>query len=166
MAREILQRYHKAVEEYCSIAVGLKEEVLNLSLAAGKWTIWEQLVHIVDVELVSSFRLRKILAQDKPLLLVFDQDAWVDKLDYSGFTPVDLANVLKGFQAYNGALLANLHPKQGERVGIHEQKGKVTALDIVTHNVNHIEHHLETIKKILHKKDKAENQITLAVNAK
>jgi hypothetical protein len=163
LAREILNRYRKAIEEYCSIARNLKEEELALSLAPGKWTIWENLVHIVDVELVGSYRLRKILAEDKPLFLVFDQDAWVDKLDYTGFSAVDLAGVLTGFQAYNAILLSNLHPKQCERVGIHEEKGKITAMDVVTHHINHVIHHLETIRKTL---EKASNQAKHAANAK
>lgn len=163
LSRELLQKYRKAVDEFCTIAKNLKEEELELALATGKWTIWEQIVHIVDVELVGAYRLRKILAEAKPLLLVFDQDAWVDKLDYTGFRPTDFADILKGMQKYNEVLIANLHPKQAERIGVHEEKGKITALDVATHHINHIQHHLDYIKKTL---EKAALQAKLAAPAK
>ena len=148
MAREKLQLYARVVEDFEALCRNITEEQLSLSLSPGKWTVWEQMVHIVDCEIVGMFRVRKVLAEHKPFLSVFDQNAWVDKLDYSGLSPADVGTLLTALHRYNEVLLNNLYPKQREKVGVHEERGIVSAGDIVSHHINHIAHHVDCIKTI------------------
>src|SRR5690348_10844355 len=50
--------------------------------APKEWSVLECVGHIVDGELVSSTRYRWILAHDKPPLVGYDQDLWVDRLHH------------------------------------------------------------------------------------
>ena len=46
--------------------------------APGEWSVFECIAHICDAELVIAGRYRWILAHDKPDILPYDQDLWVD----------------------------------------------------------------------------------------
>jgi len=51
--------------------------------APGKWSIRDVVQHRADAELVDGFRLRMILAQDRPALVGYDQDLWASRLGYN-----------------------------------------------------------------------------------
>ena len=52
------------------------EAAMNRAYAPGKWTLREILVHLSDTEAVYLDRARRILSDEKPSLLGFDQDRW------------------------------------------------------------------------------------------
>jgi hypothetical protein len=55
-----------------------------------EWSVYECIAHIADAELVVGGRYRWILAQDRPELLPYDQDLWVDRLHAGDEDPADL----------------------------------------------------------------------------
>ena len=66
-----LQRFLEAVP---AAIVGKPE-------APGKWSIGEVVQHLADSELVGGFRLRMVMAHDRPTLTGYDQDLWASRLD-------------------------------------------------------------------------------------
>lgn len=72
----------KLIEEYkqdCMLlreaVEGLSEEELRFHPAPDKWSILQIVIHVTDDEILSTHRLRKVLAEEDPLLLSFDQNA-------------------------------------------------------------------------------------------
>jgi hypothetical protein len=61
---------------------GLTAEQLSYRPDEHEWCIHEVLVHLADSEIVGSWRLRKTLAEDKPLLAEYDEAAWASILKY------------------------------------------------------------------------------------
>ena len=55
---------------------GLSGKDLLEPEAPGKWSILEVVSHLVDQELVNSYRLRAIVAEDEPVIQGYDQDRW------------------------------------------------------------------------------------------
>src|SRR5438105_13825300 len=51
--------------------------------APKEWSVLELLGHMVDAEIVMSARYRWTISQDKPPLLGYDQDLWVDRLRHN-----------------------------------------------------------------------------------
>src|ERR1043166_9817531 len=50
--------------------------------APGKWSVHEIVCHCGDAEMNAASRLRFLLAEEKPLIVGYDQDGWARKLDY------------------------------------------------------------------------------------
>jgi hypothetical protein len=92
--------------------------------APGKWSIREVVQHLADSELVGGFRLRMVLAHDRPPLSGYDQDLWANRLRYS---EADVREALEQFVALRKAnvrLWARLGPEDLERVGLHGERGE------------------------------------------
>ena len=59
---------------------GLSSEQLNARVAPGMWSIQEVMVHLLDSDLASTHRMRRIVAEELPLLIAYDEDAFIAKL--------------------------------------------------------------------------------------
>src|SRR5215216_4323597 len=55
---------------------GLAAEAVERRPAPREWSVAELLGHLWDAEIAYAFRARAILAQDRPALIGYDQDAW------------------------------------------------------------------------------------------
>src|SRR5262245_20496589 len=60
---------------------GLSDEELRRPEAPGKWSVFEVARHLADSEVVMGWRMRLVLAEDRPTITGFDQDAWSARLD-------------------------------------------------------------------------------------
>src|ERR1700747_1528274 len=60
----------------------LAPEQLRHKPAPDKWSILEILGHLADIEIVYGYRLRQMLADEKPVIAPMDQDAWAKNLGY------------------------------------------------------------------------------------
>jgi hypothetical protein len=56
--------------------------VLRYKPSANKWCILEILGHLADIEVVYAYRMRQMLADEKPVIAPMDQNAWARNLDY------------------------------------------------------------------------------------
>src|SRR5471030_3268475 len=68
---------------------GLSPQQLRVPEQVGKWSIGQVLQHLADSEVVWAWRMRLILAQDRPRLTGYDQDVWAERLHYAEADPSD-----------------------------------------------------------------------------
>ena len=61
---------------------GLSDTTMRQPEAPGKWSMIEVAQHLADSEIVVGFRLRMILAHDRPEITAYDQDLWAERLRY------------------------------------------------------------------------------------
>ena len=89
----------------------------------GEWSVLECLAHIEDAEIVAAARYRWILAHDKPELIGYDQDLWVDRLHQPVEDGATLLDLFEPLRTANLALWERTPAKQRDRVGIHRERG-------------------------------------------
>jgi hypothetical protein len=100
------------------------DEIATRPEAPGKWSIRQVIQHLADSDLVGGFRLRMVLAHDRPPLAGYDQDLWADRL---GYADVDVHDALDQFIALRRAnmrLWAHLSPTDLARIGMHAERGE------------------------------------------
>src|SRR5262245_6846561 len=90
---EALQSSVSAIEQ---VLRGLSVEQVTRPESDGKWSIRHVLQHLADSELVWGYRLRMVLAHDRPRLTGYDQDLWVERL---GYDEADAEQALQDFGA-------------------------------------------------------------------
>lgn len=88
-----------------------------------EWSVLELLGHLADGEIVMSGRYRWALAQDRPPLLGYDQDLWVDQLRHNDDDPEDLLAVFSALRAANLRLWRASSADDRARVAMHSERG-------------------------------------------
>jgi hypothetical protein len=110
--------------------------------APKEWSVLECIGHIVDGELVSSTRYRWILAQDKPPLIGYDQDLWVDRLHHNDANVDEMLTMFEGLRRANILLWARTPVADRARIGMHSERGpesyELTFKLIAGHDRNHL----------------------------
>jgi len=102
---------------------GVSPKQLRTREAPGKWSIAMVLQHLADSELVWGWRMRLILAQDRPTLTGYDQDAWADELGYENADPERALADFGQLRSANLRLLRAAMPAGLKRVGVHVERG-------------------------------------------
>ncbi len=143
----LIRRYENGPGDLIAGLDGLSDRDLDRRLAPKKWTIREQVHHLADAELNLVCRMKKIIAEDNPLLLAYDQDVWAGSLNYSGTSVENSIALFYTLRASMTPVLKGLKDGDFSRTGIHNETGKVTLLSVLEHTVEHFEHHLKLIEK-------------------
>jgi hypothetical protein len=89
----------------------------------GEWSVVECLGHMVDAEIVYAGRYRWILAHERPPLIGYDQDLWVERLGHQDADPEELLGFFDVLREANLALWERTTERERERVGMHAERG-------------------------------------------
>jgi DinB superfamily len=89
-----------------------------------EWSALLCLAHIADAELVMAGRYRWVLAHDRPELIGYDQDLWVDNLHADDDDPEMLLSQYAFLRAGNLALWRAAGPAERARVAVHRERGE------------------------------------------
>jgi len=103
---------------------GLSPEHLRKPERPGKWSIGQVLQHLADSDLVWGWRLRLILAQDRPPLTGYDQDLWAERLHYADADPAEALETFGVLRRGNLRLIERASPQDLQRVGVHVERGE------------------------------------------
>jgi uncharacterized damage-inducible protein DinB len=129
---------------------GLSMQQLREPERAGKWSIVQILQHLADSEMVWAWRVRLILAQDRPPLTGYDQDRWAERLRYD---QADVLDALELFDVVRGAnlrLAERASPEDLKRVGVHVERGDESLAHLLRLNAGHDLLHLRQIERVRH----------------
>lgn len=127
---------------------GVPPERLTAPEAPGKWSIRHVLQHLVDSDIVWAWRLRLVLAEDRPTLTGYDQDLWAERLGY------DVADVRQALDEFTVVRRANLRlldlatDADLRRVGIHAERGEESVDRMMRLYAGHDLLHLRQIARI------------------
>jgi uncharacterized damage-inducible protein DinB len=127
---------------------GISDAEARFTPAPGKWSIRQQVAHLVDAEYAMSMRMRWAAAEPGKAIVAFDQDKWAAAAKYDQ-TPLELS--LATFTAarhWTLALLRGLGPAQWEGFVVHEERGKETLPHLVKMMAGHDRNHLRQIAEL------------------
>nr|WP_204343699.1 DinB family protein [Paenibacillus elgii] len=144
----MIEEYGRGYELLREAVEGLTEEELRFKPAPDKWSIHEILIHLADSELVSTQRLKKVLAEDEPLLTSWEQDVWAKNLGYEKQDRDQYLLLFQMLRAHMQPVLAHLTVDQSERVGVYEDGARFTFRQMLEYRVKHVRIHLAQIERM------------------
>ena len=143
--REVLGRLVRELERKVE---GLSADALTRPEAPGKWSIAAVVQHLADSELVWAYRLRTVLAEDRPELTGYDQDGWAERLRYSKVDIREALADLRALRKLNLRLLDACTDDDLERVGVHSERGEESVAHMLRLYAGHDLVHLAQIDRI------------------
>ena len=115
----------------------------------GKWTPNEVIGHLTDTEWVYGYRVRLILCEDTPTILGMDQDLWVTGQKHNDREPMELVEMFRGLRNYNLHVWRSLTPRDLERCGNHNERGKEALGLMIRMEAGHDLSHIDQITRYL-----------------
>src|SRR5271157_831974 len=79
----LLERFRRGPEIIAMALTGVHGDEEDFVPAPGKWSVRQIVAHLADSEIVGSDRFRRVIAEENPTLVWWDQDAWAANLNYA-----------------------------------------------------------------------------------
>ena len=143
MKEELTHAYEKATHILSYATSNLKREDLLATPGPGLWSLTEVILHIVDCDLVFSDRIKRVIAEENPTLMAFDENKWKENLAYK---PENVSASVRLFSAnreYIAQILNSISEQDLQRTGIHSQAGTLTLQQLIEKANWHFDHHVK-----------------------
>ncbi len=148
MISELLERFRRGPDLVATVITGAAGAELDYDPAPGKWTVRQILAHLADAEIVAGDRFRRVIAEDNPTLIAYDQDAWARNLNYGRRKISESLDLFRRLRAENYELLKGLPESAFERAGTHSERGRITLRDLLEMYAEHAESHARQLQAV------------------
>jgi hypothetical protein len=121
---------------------GLGREQLVSRPGPGEWSIQEVVVHLADSDAIGIDRMKRIICEDRPTLMNYDESAYIRRLSPHE-QDLRAAMVLFEFgREQMVRVLERLEIEEFAREGVHSVEGPVSLLKMVKKYEEHVEGHI------------------------
>jgi uncharacterized damage-inducible protein DinB len=140
--KPVIDRYAEGGPLLVQAASGLTAELARAHPIAGTWSLAEVVAHLVDSDLVLADRMKRVIAEESPILQSYDEDAWIARLGSRAMPPDEAAALFAANRKWMARVLRAQDESAFARSGIHSQTGRQTLAEILVKGANHLDHHL------------------------
>ncbi len=148
MSQIDIQAYLDTHSHLVQAIEGLSEERLRWKAAPESWSVTEVLAHLLDHNLVVSFRIRDILGDTTARLPAFNQDNWVSGQKANESDAGEILETYRALLRYNSLLFGKLTETDLEKTGINFKGETVRIVDIAAGFIKHVHHHIAQIERV------------------
>jgi uncharacterized damage-inducible protein DinB len=145
--RESINQYERGGALLHSAVAGLGREKLLARPADGSWSIQQIVIHLLDSELVFADRMKRVIAEENPPLIGYDQSRFAQNLFYDEQSVEDAVAIVELNRRNMTRILRRLPEAAFSRIGTHNERGPTTLEQLLTGATEHLEHHLRFIEK-------------------
>jgi hypothetical protein len=134
---------------YAAIAEALLKitpKELDARPGPGRWSAREIVHHLADSEITAGVRLRRLLAEDRPHILGYDQDEFARRLHYDRPHEASL-ELFRSVRESTAELLERLQPADWLREGTHSESGRYTVETWLKIYADHAHKHARQIRE-------------------
>jgi hypothetical protein len=144
--RALIDRYRAGVAEVDDALAGANDEELDCRPAPDEWSAREVAHHLADSETMSTIRLRRLLAEDKPVIQAYDEAEFARRLHYDRAIGASLA-VFAAVRCANLELLDALTEDEWARTGTHSDDGPYSVEGWLQIYADHGHDHADQIRR-------------------
>lgn len=118
----LLDRFRTGFADVEAALAGISDSELDHPAPDGGWTARQVVHHLADSEGTAYVRLRRLIAEDDPMIVGYDEPEYARRLHYDRPIASSLA-VLRAVRESSLSLLESLTPAEWERHGTHTESG-------------------------------------------
>lgn len=144
--RSLIERYKDGHRVIVKALRGMSDAELDRRPTPSDWTPREIVHHLADSEMTSAIRLRRLLAEDRPQIVGYDEEEFARRLYYD--RPIDDSlEVVKAARATTAAILARMTDEEWRREGTHSESGRYSVEDWLEIYAAHAHDHATQIQR-------------------
>jgi hypothetical protein len=125
---------------------GATEADLDAREGPDEWSPREVVHHLADSEMTSAIRFRRLIAEDEPLLVGYDQEEFARRLYYNRPIEASLA-AFKAARETTAQILHLLNDVEWERAGTHSEFGRQNVDEWLSYYRTHAHDHADQIRR-------------------
>ena len=144
--RTLIDRYKAGYDEIVKALEGADDAALDRRARPGTWSPREIVHHLADSEMTSAIRLRRLLAEDNPTIVGYDQDEFARRLHYDR----PIASSLEAFRwarVSTADILEQLDEAEWARTGTHSESGPYSMAKWLEIYAEHAHKHAGQIRR-------------------
>jgi hypothetical protein len=144
--RSLVDKYKAGYDEVVRALEGASQAELDNRPAPAKWSAREIVHHLADSEMTSAIRLRRLIAEDVPLIQGYDQEEFARRLYYD--RPIEAS--LRAFRAAREStaeILDRMTEAQWAREGTHSESGQYSVERWLEIYADHAHNHAGQIRR-------------------
>jgi hypothetical protein len=108
----------------------------------GKWSTLEVVCHLLDSEQAWCHRMKRVIAEQKPLLIGYDEARFASALAYHDRELEQELMLLEGMRKQMALILRTLPDAAWSFTGVHSERGLMTLEELLRAEAEHIPHHI------------------------
>jgi hypothetical protein len=119
----LVERYRTGYAAFAAVIAGASEAELDARPFEGEWTLREIVHHLADGELSSAIRIRRLIAEDDPIIVGYDEGLYARRLHYDARPVGPSMAAVEAARASSATLLDHLDDEEWGRAGTHSEMG-------------------------------------------
>jgi hypothetical protein len=141
----LIGRYRDGHRAVVQALDALREDELDRS-ASDEWTPRMIVHHLADSEMTSAIRLRRLIAEDDPVIDGYDEVEFAKRL--TSDRPIEPSlEAMRWARESTAQILERLSEEQWQRAGTHSESGPYSVEDWLTIYANHGHDHAKQIER-------------------
>src|SRR5436309_14436467 len=145
MDMTIIDEYERGADLPQQAIAGMSDADLKAAPIPGKWSTQQVIIHLADAEAAFADRIKRIIAQDDPALLAWDENRFAQRLHYDAQSVKDAIDLIVLTRRQVGRILRAVPATDFDRAGTHSERGRQTIRDVLGYAVPHLTHHLKFV---------------------
>jgi hypothetical protein len=145
--QSLIARYKAGYAEVVAALKGIGPEELDWRPAPTEWSAREVVHHLADSETIAGIRLRRLLAEDKPLIQGYDQEEYARRLRYQDRPMEPALQAFEAARATAAQLMDVMADADWQRAGTHSEMGAYSAERFLQVYSAHAHDHAAQIRK-------------------
>jgi hypothetical protein len=142
----LIAQYADGYDEVMRALEGVDDRHLDAVEAPGEWSPREVVHHLADSEMASALRLRRLIAEDEPEIIGYDQEEYARRLYYNRPIGASLA-AFKGARESTTEILRELSEDEWQRAGSHNELGAFSVYIWLEYYAQHAHDHADQIRR-------------------
>jgi len=144
--RALIERYKDGFRAVTESLQGISERELDVRPAPGKWSAREIVHHLADSEMTSAIRLRRLIAEERPPIQGYDQDAFARRLYYDRPIQASL-EAFRFARETTAQILERMTEAEWRQEGTHSESGRYTVFRWLEIYAQHAHSHADQIRR-------------------
>jgi hypothetical protein len=146
--QKLIAQYAAGYDEVVKSLEGFPSGQLTAHPISGKWSACEIVQHLADSEMNSAIRLRRLLAEDRPVIQSYDQEDYATRFKYNERDFAPALEAFRGARATTAQLLSQMSDEDWKREGWHPESGLYSAEQWLKIYAAHAHNHAAQIRRL------------------
>jgi uncharacterized damage-inducible protein DinB len=142
---QLIGAYVAGAQSLRRAVAGMNREQLLARPVPGKWSTMEVVCHLVDSDQAWIHRMKRVIAEERPLLIGYDESRFAAALAYHARDLDEELDLFERSRNQMARVLRTLPPQALARTGVHSERGLCTLEEMIQVEIDHVPHHLQFV---------------------